>query len=97
VARPTPVSSAIWDIVTESGPCSVAKAAVVSRMASRTSRRCASMVLSHSFGMPIAYMTTGIMQNDLTKDKVYDKVPVMVTEYSQAMFPDSIEAMPWQP
>jgi hypothetical protein len=47
--------------------------------------------------MPIAYMTTGIMQNDLTKDKVYDKVPVMVTEYSQAMFPDSIEAMPWQP
>jgi len=96
VARPTPVSSAICDIVTDSGPCSVAKDAVVSRMASRTSRRCASIVLSHSFGMPPAYMTTGRSQTDLTRDRVYGKVPVMITDYSRAMLADSTEAMPWQ-
>jgi hypothetical protein len=45
-----PVSSAICDIVTDSSPCSATRATVVSRIASRTSRRCSSIVSFHSFG-----------------------------------------------
>src|SRR5712691_441812 len=45
-----PVSSATWDMVTERRPCSTTSAAVVSRIASRTSRRCASTVSFQSFG-----------------------------------------------
>jgi hypothetical protein len=48
--RPLPVSAAIWDIVTAASPCSATSAAVVSRVASRTARRCAWMVSSHSLG-----------------------------------------------
>src|SRR3712207_2867213 len=54
VARPMPVCSAICDIVTDSNPCSATSAAVVSRIASRTSRRCASIVSVHSFGTNIS-------------------------------------------
>ncbi len=53
-----PVSSAICDIVTASSPCSATSVAVVSRMASRTSRRCVSIVSVHSFGMMRVYATT---------------------------------------
>jgi hypothetical protein len=53
-----PVSSAICDIVTDSRPCSATSAAVVSTMASRTSRRCASIVSVHSFGTAPVYETT---------------------------------------
>jgi len=45
-----PVRSAICDIVTDAGPCSATSAAVVSRVASRTARRCASIVSFHSLG-----------------------------------------------
>ena len=50
VARPMPVSSAICDIVTAVRPCSPTSATVVSRIASRTSRRWAAIVSRHSFG-----------------------------------------------
>jgi len=53
-----PVFSAICDIVTDSGPCSVTSAHVVSRVASITARRCASIVSFHSFGTTAVYGTT---------------------------------------
>jgi hypothetical protein len=52
------VCSAIWDIVTDASPCSATRAAVVSRVASRTARRCASIVSSHSLGTRSLYATT---------------------------------------
>jgi hypothetical protein len=51
VARPMPVSSATCDMVTDSSPCFSTSEAVVSRVASRTARRCVSIVLLHSLGM----------------------------------------------
>src|SRR5258708_5328939 len=45
-----PVSSAICDMVTDRSPCLATSAAVVSRRASRTSRRWASLVSFQSFG-----------------------------------------------
>jgi hypothetical protein len=53
-----PVFSAICDIVTDSSPFSVTSSAVVSRIASRTARRCASIVSFHSLGTTPVYMTT---------------------------------------
>ena len=47
-----PVSSAMRDMVAPRRPCWVTSAAVVSRIAARTSRRCSSMVSDHSFGTP---------------------------------------------
>ena len=52
------VCSAVWDIVTDASPCSATRAAVVSRVASRTARRCASIVSSHSLGTTPLYATT---------------------------------------
>jgi hypothetical protein len=46
-------------IVTDASPRSDASAAVVSRIASRTSRRCFSMVSFHSFGIDPPYRTPG--------------------------------------
>ena len=50
VARPIPAAAAICDIVTAASPCSRTSAAVVSRVASWTARRCSSIVSVHSFG-----------------------------------------------
>jgi hypothetical protein len=50
--------SAICDIVTDSRPCLLTSAAVVSRIASRTAARCAWMVSSHSLGTPPVYVMT---------------------------------------
>ena len=55
VARPMPVFSAICDIVTDRKPCSATSAAVVSRIASRTAARCASIVSFHGFGITPVY------------------------------------------
>src|SRR6266498_1725562 len=55
VARPIPVFSAISDIVTDASPCSPTSAAVVSRIASFTSRRCVSIVSVQSFGTREVY------------------------------------------
>jgi hypothetical protein len=52
------VSAAICDIVTDASPCSATSAAVVSTAASRTARRCASTVSSHSLGTSAVYMVT---------------------------------------
>src|SRR5918996_4066452 len=62
-----PVSSAICDIVTDSNPCSATRATVVARIASRTSRRCSSIVSFHSFGTAKVYATLPAGQSDLTK------------------------------
>jgi hypothetical protein len=55
VARPTPVSAAIFDIVTDASPCSVTSLAVASRVASRTARRCSSTVSARNFGTRPSY------------------------------------------
>jgi len=52
-----PDSSAIRDIVADRSPCSATSAAAASRIAARTSRRCASIVSFHSFGTTQVYMT----------------------------------------
>jgi hypothetical protein len=57
-----PVFSAICDIVTDSSPCSATSSHVVSKIASRTSRRCASIVAFHSLGTAQGYMMTGRRQ-----------------------------------
>ena len=56
VARPMPAAAAICDIVTAARPCSRTSAAVVSKVASWTARRCSSIVSVHSFGTPQGYM-----------------------------------------
>jgi hypothetical protein len=55
-----PVSSAICDIVTDRSPCSATSAAVVCRIASRTSRRCASIISFHGFGIIPVYVESGV-------------------------------------
>ncbi len=60
VARPMPVCSAICDIVTDRSPCSATRAAAVSMIAPRTSRRCAAMVWFHSFGTSRVYVTARV-------------------------------------
>src|SRR5919106_4135471 len=67
VARPIPVSSAICDIVTDSSPCSATRAKVVSKIALRTSRRCASIVSFQSLGTGVVYATSLVKHLDLTK------------------------------
>src|SRR5213593_2167519 len=52
-----PVSSAICDIVTDSSPRLATSAAAVSNVASRTSRRCVSIVSVQSFGITELYAT----------------------------------------
>ncbi len=74
VARPIPVFSAICDIVTERSPCSATSAQVVSRIASRTARRCASIVSFHSFGTTPVYTTTMTRHFDLTETYCLDKL-----------------------
>src|SRR5882724_3300292 len=54
-----PTSLAICDIVTERTPLWVASVPVASRIASRTSRRCDSIVVLHSFGTVRVYGSTG--------------------------------------
>src|SRR5438093_11325863 len=66
-----PVCSAICDIVTPRSPCSATSAAVVSRMASRTSRRCVSIVSVHSFGMVGVYATTPAETLWFDRDTLY--------------------------
>src|SRR3990170_9033767 len=61
-----PVSSAICDIVTDVSPCSATSAAVVSRIAPRTARRCASIVSFHSLGITPLYVTAVSRHLDLT-------------------------------
>ncbi len=48
VARPMPVFSAMPDMVTALRPCSATGAAVASMVASRTARRCCSIVSVHN-------------------------------------------------
>src|SRR5215207_502342 len=70
-----PVLSAICDIVTERSPCSATSAAVVSRVASRTARRCASIVSFHSFGTTQSYVPAKQRQSDCLGDSVPRKLP----------------------
>jgi hypothetical protein len=51
-----PAAAAICDIVTAARPFSWTSAAVVSRVASWTARRCSSIVSVHSFGTSQGYM-----------------------------------------
>src|SRR5262245_1708029 len=67
VARPMPVSFAICDIVTDASPCWPTSATVVSRVASRTAARCASIVSVHSLGMRLMYTVTVFRHYDLTE------------------------------
>ena len=53
-----PVSSAMRDIVADRRPSSATSFMVVSRIASRTSRRCASIVSFHSLGTRQLYNST---------------------------------------
>src|SRR3954471_15430577 len=69
-----PVRSAIWDIVTLSRPRSATSAAVVIRIACRTSRRCVSIVSFHSFGTTASY---GIETLCLDKYTVSRKLSLM--------------------
>jgi hypothetical protein len=75
VARPIPVSSAIRDIVTERSPSLATRAAAVSRVASCTAWRCASIVLFQSFGIASIYATTTSRHYGFERDKVYRKIP----------------------
>ena len=78
VARPMPVFSAICDIVTDVSPCSVTSAQVVSRIASRTAWRCASIVSFHRFGTtPVytpVYVTSMSRHIALTETRCIDKL-----------------------
>src|SRR5215203_1531260 len=74
VARPMPVSLAIRDIVTESGPCSATSAAVASSVASCTARRCASIVSFHNLGITPVYTTAPSKQYVLTITDCIDKL-----------------------
>ena len=64
-----PAFSAICDMVTDVSPCSATSAQVVSRIASRTAARCASIVSFHSLGTATVYtqiyMTTISIHFDL--------------------------------
>jgi hypothetical protein len=71
-----PVFSAIRDIVTDSSPFSVTSSAVVSRIASRTAARCASIVSFHSLGTTPVYTTTLPKQPDLTMTYCLVKLPL---------------------
>src|SRR5438046_344170 len=73
VARPMPAAAAICDIVTDARPCSRASAAVVSRVASWTARRCSSIVSVHSFGTLQGYMMLTSRQIELTATLCLDK------------------------
>jgi hypothetical protein len=53
-----PAATAICDIVTDASPCSRTSAAVVSRVASWTARRCSSSVSVHNFGTSREYTMT---------------------------------------
>jgi hypothetical protein len=74
VARPMPAFSAIRDIVTDVSPYSATSAAVVPRIASRTARRCSSIVSFHSFGTTQVYMTTVSRHYGLTTTYCLDKL-----------------------
>jgi hypothetical protein len=65
-----PVCSAIWDMVTDSSPCWVANAIVVSRIASRTSRRWASIVSVHNLGT-IAVYDSNSDTDRIDRDNLY--------------------------
>src|SRR5919197_4705437 len=64
-----PVCSATCDIVTEVTPRSATSAAVVLRMASRTSLRCASIVSFHSLGTISGYAEPRHRRYVLTETK----------------------------
>src|SRR6516165_1494254 len=68
-----PVSSAMRDMVTERRPCSATSWAVASITASRTSRRCSSIVSVHSLGTAEAYQTTVLRHYVLTETECLDK------------------------
>jgi len=71
LAPECPVSSAICDIVTARSPCRETSAAVVSRIASPTSRRCAAMVSLQSLGTHPSYILTSINTLCIDEDRVY--------------------------
>src|SRR5215471_17243876 len=73
VARPIPAAAAICDIVTEASPCSRTSAAVASRVASLTVRRCSSIVSVHSFGTYQGYMLLISKHIELTATFCLDK------------------------
>src|SRR5215210_4515803 len=69
-----PVFLAICDIVADRSPCSATSAAVVSRIASRTAARCASIVSFHRFGTTPVYTTSLVRQFVFTKTYCLDKL-----------------------
>src|SRR4051812_14792838 len=73
-----PVSWAMRDMVTESGPSAATSRAVVATTASCTSRRCASIVSFHSFGIGSLYATTMEQQSVLTATKCIDKQSLVI-------------------
>src|SRR5436309_2757597 len=73
VARPMPACSAIVDMVTEASPLARTTAAVVSRIASSTARRCALIVSFHNFGTVSVYVSSAVWQDDLSSDVMYRK------------------------
>jgi hypothetical protein len=72
-----PVFSAIRDIVTDRRPFWVTRSAVVSKIASRTAARCASIVSFHSLGTTPVYTTTLPKQYDLIMTHCLDKMPLL--------------------
>src|SRR5215212_5298506 len=69
-----PVFLAICDIVADRSPCSATSAAVVSRIASQTAARCASIVSFHRFGTTSVYTTSLVRQSVFTKTYCLDKL-----------------------
>ena len=74
-----PAAAAICDIVTDARPCSRASAAVVSRVASWTARRCSSIVSVHSFGTSQGYMVMIEGQSALTATLCLDKTGTVMS------------------
>src|SRR5882757_6448566 len=68
-----PVRSATCDIVTARSPCSDTSRSVTSSVASRTERRCASIVSFHSFGTTQWYEATIVRHYGLTATECIDK------------------------
>src|SRR4051812_48793296 len=58
-------------MVTDASPCSASSSPVASRIASRTARRCCSIVSFHSFGMAGVYATSFPRHTDAIIDALY--------------------------
>src|SRR4051794_22184962 len=68
-----PASPAICAMFTDVTPCAATNAAVASSVASRTARRCASMVVSQSLGITGVYATQLSIQVDSMNTECLDK------------------------